>query len=150
MKRSMLLVVFLVILSAMVLTACGGGGGNGEGNDGGDQMARAEVPAPYAGQTNPFEGDPAAAQAGATTYETYCASCHGSTGQGDGPAGGSLDPKPADLGETAAATGADYLHWVIAEGGPAAGLSPSMAAYKDILSDEEIWQVVAHIQQDFQ
>jgi mono/diheme cytochrome c family protein len=30
-------------------------------------------------------------------YVRYCASCHGTTGRGDGPAAGSLDPPPPDL-----------------------------------------------------
>jgi mono/diheme cytochrome c family protein len=39
-----------------------------------------------------------------------------------------------------------YLHWVIAEGGAAAGLSSAMPAFKGALSDEDIWRVVTHIQ----
>ena len=34
---------------------------------------------------------------GAELYQTNCASCHGVTGRGDGPAGTSLNPQPADL-----------------------------------------------------
>src|SRR5262245_11018173 len=34
---------------------------------------------------------------GAELYQTNCASCHGVTGRGDGSAGASLDPPPADL-----------------------------------------------------
>jgi mono/diheme cytochrome c family protein len=42
------------------------------------------------------------AVAGATTsgevlYRRYCASCHGTTGVGDGPAAESLSPRPTDL-----------------------------------------------------
>jgi mono/diheme cytochrome c family protein len=35
--------------------------------------------------------------AGAELYARYCASCHGATGRGDGPAAASLAPRPADL-----------------------------------------------------
>jgi high-affinity iron transporter len=34
---------------------------------------------------------------GAEVYRTACASCHGTLGRGDGPAGVGLEPKPADL-----------------------------------------------------
>jgi high-affinity iron transporter len=34
---------------------------------------------------------------GAEVYQTNCASCHGTLGGGDGPAGLGLDPRPADL-----------------------------------------------------
>jgi mono/diheme cytochrome c family protein len=35
--------------------------------------------------------------AGARTYQLYCASCHGGDGSGNGPAAASLDPKPRDF-----------------------------------------------------
>jgi mono/diheme cytochrome c family protein len=35
--------------------------------------------------------------AGGELYARYCASCHGSSGRGDGPAAPALDPRPADL-----------------------------------------------------
>jgi len=37
---------------------------------------------------------------GAELYQTNCASCHGVTGRGDGPAGTSLNPQPADLSDS--------------------------------------------------
>lgn len=39
---------------------------------------------------------------GTEIYRAQCASCHGSTGAGDGPLAATLDPKPADLTDTAA------------------------------------------------
>lgn len=41
--------------------------------------------------------DAAAASMGASTYKTYCASCHGKTGIGDGPLASSLRYLPSDL-----------------------------------------------------
>ena len=38
-----------------------------------------------------------AADAGATLYRRYCASCHGLRGGGDGPAAEALTPRPTDL-----------------------------------------------------
>src|SRR5687768_15001329 len=34
---------------------------------------------------------------GAALYAEHCASCHGATGRGDGPAGAALDPAPIDF-----------------------------------------------------
>jgi mono/diheme cytochrome c family protein len=34
---------------------------------------------------------------GRDSFERYCASCHGTTGRGDGPVGGALRSRPADL-----------------------------------------------------
>lgn len=39
----------------------------------------------------------AGADTGADLYRRYCASCHGVSGKGDGPAAGSLCPAPTDL-----------------------------------------------------
>jgi len=39
---------------------------------------------------------------GAQYYAQYCASCHGPTGRGDGPAAGALRTPPADLTKIAA------------------------------------------------
>lgn len=85
--------------------------------------------------------------AGAATYRTYCAACHGLTGDGDTPFADSLDPPP-----TAHSNGAymntlrdDYLFRLIKEGGAAVGKSPNMAPWGGSLSDAQIWNVIAHI-----
>jgi mono/diheme cytochrome c family protein len=38
---------------------------------------------------------------GAQMFKEYCASCHGTTGKGDGPAASALKTKPADLTQLA-------------------------------------------------
>lgn len=140
MKKSMLVLVVVVVLSALMLAACGGGGDTSSGK------TRATVPAEYASQTSPVGNDAATIAAGKELYDINCATCHGDTGRGDGPAGSALDPKPANLVQTAAETEPIYSHWVISEGGAAAGLSSSMVAYKGILTDEQIWQIVAYVE----
>jgi mono/diheme cytochrome c family protein len=42
---------------------------------------------------------------GAELYASYCASCHGASARGDGPAAASLDPPPSDLTTLAARWG---------------------------------------------
>lgn len=45
---------------------------------------------------------PASVSRGQGLYADYCASCHGTSGRGDGPAAGSLGKRPADLTRIAA------------------------------------------------
>lgn len=129
-------VLFTVLLpAALVLAACGGGGGSGSDTS----TVLESVPADYAGQSNPFGAD--AASAGAAVFKTNCESCHGPAGAGDGPAGVALDPAPKNLGDLQARAGDDYLFWRVATGKP----GTSMVAWKGILTDEQIWQIVAFI-----
>ena len=138
MKKTLSVLIAVLVLSSLLLAACGGAA----------QPAAAEkpaVPAEYAGKTNPFEGNADAAAAGKTIYETNCASCHGNTGMGDGPAGASLKPPAAKLSELVATEKPDMVFWRVAEGGMMAPFNSSMPAWKDILSQDEMWQVVTYV-----
>jgi mono/diheme cytochrome c family protein len=138
MKKTFYIVLVLVVLSAVILSACGGGAA--------PATKRADPPAQYANLTNPFAGKADAAEAGKKTYDANCASCHGATGKGDGPAGKALTPPPGNLATTVKEATPAYIHWITAEGGTAAGKSSSMPAWKAILKDDQIWQVVTYIQ----
>jgi mono/diheme cytochrome c family protein len=137
-RKTPCVVLILILLSVIILSACGGGA-----EDPG--VTRPTPPPEYTGKTNPLGSDPNAVAAGQTVYTTNCASCHGESGQGDGPAGAALDPKPSNLIETARGSTDDYLYWRIAEGGPMEPFKSSMPAWKGILSEEQIWQVIAYI-----
>lgn len=45
---------------------------------------------------------------GQQLYLRYCASCHGTSGRGDGPLAASLSPAPADLTRLASRSGAKF------------------------------------------
>ena len=62
-------------------------------------------------------------------FGTYCSTCHGKDGRGDGAEGADLKPKPRDFHDAAWRKKATWerVHLVISKGGAAAGLSPSMA-----------------------
>ena len=122
----------LLIFLAFAVTACGEA-----------KTATPEpvvtVPAEFAGQKNPY--GPEAAHQGAEVYKTYCESCHGESGLGDGVAGGSLVPPPKNLMELQSTVADDYLFWRIHNG----KTGTAMVAWKGILTDEQIWQVVSFI-----
>ena len=126
------ILIAVLVLAAIVLTACGGGESAGP-------AALDAVPADYAGKTNPLGAD--AATAGAAVFNTNCASCHGPQGKGDGPAGAALDPAPKDLAELQTRAGDDYLYWRIVTGKP----GTSMVPWLGVLTEEQIWQAVAFI-----
>jgi len=121
-----------LVLAVLALAACGGGGA--------DVVATlAPVPSEFAGQINPLGAD--AATDGANVFKTNCEACHGPQGHGDGPAGVALDPKPKNLSELQAIVGDDYLYWRINTGKE----GTSMVAWKGVLTDEQIWQVIAFL-----
>ena len=107
------------------------------------------VPAEYRRQTSTVAPTEATIREGAMLYAQNCASCHGSTGLGDGEAGRALNPSPALLAYLIRMpmTFDEYLLWTIAEGGKPVGTD--MPAFKDALTKEEIWKVIAFMRAGF-
>lgn len=82
---------------------------------------------------------------GKATYATYCASCHGAGGKGDGPAAAGLNPKPQDH-TNAAAMGKltdKYLEDIIKKGGAGVGKSALMPPWAAALKDPDVQNVIA-------
>lgn len=104
-----------------------------------------EVPAEYAGKTNPLANDPTAVEAGSQLYTTNCATCHGTEGMGDGPAAAALNPPPRPLATEMDQIGDDYLYWRIAEGGAMAPFHSVMPAWKMIINEDQIWQIITFL-----
>jgi len=86
-------------------------------------------------------------ESGKQLYAANCASCHGATGHGDGPAAAALNPKPANHADPVyMGTRSDELVFkAIKEGGASVGKSPMMAPYGGALSDAQIHDLVAYI-----
>lgn len=84
---------------------------------------------------------------GRRIYRTYCSSCHGETGKGDGLAAQSLPVKPADHadGKVMSQHSDKYLFDIITRGGAAVGKSPLMPAWGGQFKDEQIRDLTAHI-----
>jgi mono/diheme cytochrome c family protein len=107
------------------------------------------VPAPYDGMTNPLPQRKGIYDRGERIYKNYCAMCHGDDGAGDGTAGRTLNPPPGNLiwlSDVPEKKWDEFMVWTIAEGGTALGTS--MPAYKQLLTQEEIWAVTAYIQKN--
>ena len=107
----------------------------------------AGVPAPYNSLSNTLPRTPETVNRGATVYEQNCASCHGKTGAGDGPVGRTLAPAPANLARLSQMPMVQwdpFMYWTVAEGG--AQFDSAMPAFKDTLSKDDIWSVIAYIQ----
>jgi mono/diheme cytochrome c family protein len=84
---------------------------------------------------------PAAAVAeGDKVWTMRCSLCHGASGKGDGPAAGSLNPKPRDMSNQKWQESVDdaRIETVILKGGPALKLSPMMAANPDLESKPDV------------
>ena len=91
----------------------------------------------YLSQTNPFAwDDPAAIVAGESTYAQACAMCHGPDGLGSLP--GAPDLTTAQYQTALRAEGGQSL-CVVAEG------EKAMPGWKEILTTEQIWQVLTFI-----
>ena len=90
--------------------------------------------------TNPLKGDAASVDAGKKTFQQMCAICHGNKGKGDGVAGAALNPRPTDFSKSTFQEQTDgAIFWKMTEG------RAPMAAYKDILKEDQRWELVNYI-----
>ncbi len=98
------------------------------------------APPEAAKRKNPVSAD-ASAEHGGKLFVKHCVVCHGPEGRGDGPAGTALKPKPPNLAEMAGQHPAGDLAWKIENGRGA------MPAWKGILNESEIWDIVNFLQE---
>ena len=84
---------------------------------------------------------------GKTTFETYCAACHGINGKADGPSALALNPKPRNFTDKAWQAKVDdaHIYKVIKEGGASVGLSATMAPWGAAVPDDEIKNLVQYV-----
>ena len=103
------------------------------------------IPAPYRGVTDPLPSTPAVIAAGRGLYAAKCATCHGTHGDGDGPAGAGLSPRPTDLRSLlhSPMVRDDALMWAIGAGG--AEFGTGMPGFKEALTADARWQIVRYL-----
>jgi len=80
-------------------------------------------------------------------FTTVCSTCHGTTGAGDGPGAGALNPKPANFGSGAFWEGKtdEELVKAIREGGASVGKSALMPAWGGLYNDAQAKALLAYI-----
>jgi cytochrome c oxidase cbb3-type subunit 3 len=90
-----------------------------------------------------------AAEKAADNYRTYCTQCHGLEGNGKGVNVRDMSVQPRDHTDSKemSTRSDDDLYKVIKEGGVAINKSVLMPPWGDILSDEEIRGLVAHLRE---
>jgi mono/diheme cytochrome c family protein len=113
------------------------------------------IPGAFGKLTNPWRNPDGTAkdqhvlEEGRVLYQKNCRPCHGTTAAGDGPMAQGFRLKPINFQDpgTIATLVEGYLVWRIKEGG--SGLPPeatpwdsAMPAWKDELTDEEIWKII--------
>jgi mono/diheme cytochrome c family protein len=84
---------------------------------------------------------------GKQLYVSYCSTCHGDTGKGDGVVGRSLPVKPADHtnGTVMNQLSDQFLHDIIAKGGTAVGKSSFMPSWGSSLDEKQIRDLLAYL-----
>jgi len=107
------------------------------------------VPDAYKGAKSTVEPDLDVLAEGRALYHANCAACHGPDGMGDGDAGQALSPSPAVLAFmiTRPIAVDPYLLWSISDGG--AQFESNMPAFKDKLTRDEIWKIIAFMRSGF-
>jgi mono/diheme cytochrome c family protein len=89
---------------------------------------------------NPFIGNKDAVKKGKKLFTSMCVICHGIKGKGDGVAGAALSPKPANFTLKTIQDQTDgVLFWKLTNG------KAPMAAYKEMLTKEQRWQLVNYL-----
>jgi len=89
---------------------------------------------------NPLKDNKDATSKGKKIFSNMCMVCHGATGKGNGVAGVSLVPRPANFLSIEVRNETDgAIFWKLTEG------KPPMAAYKDLLTEDQRWELVNYI-----
>lgn len=84
---------------------------------------------------------------GKQIYDTYCLTCHGPNGDGQGPVGKTLNPPPRDF------TKGDFKYGgtdqdifdVISNGAASKGGSALMAPWGAVIPEAQRWDLVAYV-----
>ena len=124
------------VLAAIVVAAACGGPIKSPGNSAG--------PKPLAAQN-------AGASAAEELFSSLCFTCHGSSGHGDGPGAGVLQPKPRSFADVAWQDSVtdEHIKKAIVFGGAAVGKSPMMPAQPQLKGQEATLEGLVRIVRGF-
>lgn len=84
----------------------------------------------------------------ADNFSRYCSVCHGQIGKGDGTIAAAFNPRPANLADPAYLASHSRLdiYFAIMGGGKAVGKSQYMPPWGEVLTQQEIWDLVSYVQ----
>ncbi len=84
-------------------------------------------------------------------FKTVCATCHGESGMGNGPAAASLNPKPRNYTDKTwqASVTDDQIKNTILMGGAAVGKSPAMPAQPQLREKPLVVDELVRIVREF-
>lgn len=129
-RRQTRIVVFFTVLLSSALLALS------------EEQSKTQwtAPAAEARKTNPVAANESSLTAGQKIYLKRCISCHGKTGDGDGPNAADLGIHPAKLSDPAIRTQTDgALFWKITVG------KKPMPNYATRLSPTDRWNVINYL-----
>src|SRR5439155_16186005 len=96
------------------------------------------APATAVAKKNPVAASQSSSAAGQKIYTKHCASCHGSSGNGDGSAAADLGINPAKLSESASQSDG-ALFWKITTG------KKPMPGFGAKLSETDRWNLINYL-----
>lgn len=133
----------LIVLFLTATMASSGGSGHTHEEEG---VHGLEIPKKYQDKKNPYWSDLDAIVAGSRIYKENCAKCHGAQGKGDGPLAKSMRTKPFSFMDIKHMSQMHdgYLYWRTVEGGEHSPFKSKMPAYKNVLTEKEVWQVLSY------
>jgi len=107
------------------------------------------VPKDYEGAKSTVSAGPQTLAEGSKLFSDHCAACHGRDGMGGGEPGRAVSPSPALLAYMIKRPISvdEYLLWSIADGGKQ--FDSEMPAFKEKLSRDDIWRVIAYMRAGF-
>ena len=143
MKKQKIGCLLIILFVIIIMSACSLQENNTQGEQDSGQGNRPQPPSEFRNLENPLSSNETNIAKGKESFLTNCVSCHGENGMGDGVLSGSLDPKPVPFPLESVEDA--YIYWRISEGGMREPFISVMPAWKTIISEEQIWQIVHYL-----
>jgi len=105
----------------------------------GTQHGHIEAPEGAEKRVNPIPFEDESVSRGEAHFSKNCVPCHGASAKGDGPMADKLPHRPADLTHAITHEPVGKLAWIIANG------HGHMPAWKSVLSEKDIWDVLNYL-----
>jgi mono/diheme cytochrome c family protein len=140
--RKMVLMPLLVLFLTATMASASGKGHTHEK----EGVHGLEIPEKYKHMKNPYWTDIDAIVEGSKIYKENCTKCHGKHGKGDGTKAKLLSKKPFSFEDIKHMSQMNdgYLYWRTVEGGKFSPFKSDMPAYKNVLTEKEVWQVLSY------